>query len=241
VAVALLAFGAGALAGAVLVARYFHGDTAVVTLAPTGCDERTAAGRVTVYSTQRFGLTLPDGRELILVTPEMPGPCELGASPGVQRLRYRLEQARAGGTVPANIETDERTPQAAPLVFMAFAGFGLLSGLMMLAQWRADARRRRLGPAADQVPDVGPARRAAAGWFNLTGHAMVLVAGIAAVFSSDDGRVSTFRLFESITVACACYALAYALRGLLRLETFLILLIIGTGFGAAGWSVLMLG
>ena len=126
-------------------------------------------------------------------------------------------------------------------VFAAFGGFGLAGGLVLLARLRADARRARLGPAAAAPPAVAPGRRALARWFTLTGSVLVLVAGIATVFSGDAGQVSTFRLFESIAVACTCYALAFALRGQLRLETFLILLIIGAGFGAAGWSVLVTG
>ena len=35
--------------------------------------------------------------------------------------------------------------------------------------------------------------------------------------------------------------LLHVLRGVLRVETFLILLVIGAGFGAAGWSVLVTG
>jgi hypothetical protein len=143
--------------------------------------------------------------------------------------------------VAAELETDLRTPQTVPWVFVAFGSFGLLGGLVMLAQLRADARRARLGPAADAPPAVAPGRAAAARWFTLTGNVLVLVAGIATVISGDDGLVSTFRLFESIAVACACHAVAFALRGMLRLETFLILLIIGAGFGAAGWTVLVTG
>ena len=240
-AVALLALGAGGLAGAALVAKHFHVDTAVATLAPSGCIERTGTGAVSLHSTQRYGLLLPDGRELTLLGPELPGPCERSDPSKPQQLRYPRAAALAGGTVPAEVETDLRAPQAAPWVFVAFGGFGLLGGLVMLAQWRADARRARLGPGSDAPPAVSPGRSALAGWFILTGNVLVLVAGIATVFSGDGGLVSTFRLFESIAVACACYTLAFALRGVLRLETFLILLIIGGGFGAAGWSVLVMG
>lgn len=240
-AVALLAFGAGGLAGAGLTAKHFHVDTAVATVAASGCSERAAAGPVSLYSALRYGLVLPDGRELTLLAPELPGPCEHSAPAEPRRLRYQRADALAGGTVAADVETDPRVPQTVPWVFVAFGSFGLLGGLVMLAQLRADARRARLGPAADAPPAVAPARAAAARWFTLTGSVLVLVAGVATVFSSDDGLVSTFRLFESIAVACACYALAFALRGVLRLETFLILLIIGAGFGAAGWSVLVTG
>ena len=240
-AVALLALGAGGLGGAALVARHFHLDTAVVTLAASGCSERAGTGKVAVYRTQRFGLVLPDGRELTLLAPEQAGPCDGSAPPVEHRLRYLRAAALAGGVAAAEIETDPRTPHTAPWVFVAFGAFGLLGGLVMLAQLRADARRARLGPAADAPPDVGPGRTAAAGWIMLTGNVLVLVTGVATVFSGDDGTVSTFRLFESIAVACVCYAAAFALRGVLRLETFLILLIIGGGFGAAGWSVLVMG
>lgn len=240
-AVALLALAAGGLAGAALVARHFHADTAVATLPATGCSERAGTDAVSLYSTQRYGLVLPGGRELTLLAPERPGPCERGASAGPQRLRYPRAAAQAGGSVAAEIETDPRVAQAAPWVFLAFGGFGLAGGLVMLAQLRADARRARLGPAADQPPAVGPGRAALARWLALTANVLVLVAAIASVTSSDGGLVSTFRLFESITVACACHALAFGLRGVLRLETFLILLIIGGGFGAAGWSVLVTG
>lgn len=240
-AVALLALGAGGLGGAALVARHFHVDTAVVTLAASGCSERAGTGTVAVYRTQRYGLVLPDGRELTLLGPELPGACDNTAASVEDRLRYPLAAAQAGGAVPAEIETDTRAPHTAPWVFVAFGSFGLLGGLVMLAQLRADARRARLGPAADNAPDVGPGRAAAARWLTLTGNVLVLVAGIATVFSNDDHAVSTFRLFESIAVACVCHALAFALRGVLRVETFLILLIIGGGFGAAGWSVLVTG
>jgi hypothetical protein len=240
-AVALLAFGAGGLAGAGLTARHFHVDTAIATVSADGCSERTGTGEVSVHSTQRYGLVLPDGRELTLVTPESPGPCESNGSSPPERLRYPLAAAQAGGTVAADIETDTRAPRTVPWVFVAFGGFGLLGGLVMLAQLRADARRARLGPAADVVPAISPGRAAAARWIALTANVLVLVAGIGTVFSGDDSVVSTFRLFESVAVACGCHALAFALRGMLRLETFLILLIIGGGFGAAGWSVLTLG
>jgi hypothetical protein len=241
-AIALLAFGSGGLAGAGLTARHFQFDTAVVTLPASGCSERPdTSGQASVHSTQRYGLVLPDGRELTLVTPEQPGPCERTSSSFQQRLRYPLAAARSGGTVAAERETDTRAAHTVPWVFVAFGSFGLLGGLVMLAQLRADARRARLGPAADVPPAVGPGRTAAARWFTLTANVLVLVAGIGTVFSGDEGQVSAFRLFESIAVACACYALAFALRGVLRLETFLILLIIGGGFGAAGWSVLVPG
>jgi hypothetical protein len=240
-AVALLAFGAGGMAGAGLSARHFHVDTAVVTLAASGCSERPGTGSVSVYSTRRYGLVLPDGREATLVPPELPSPCEHTDSSFQQRLRYPLAAAQAGGTVAAELETDTRAPHTVPWVFVAFGSFGLLGGLVMLAQLRADFRRARMGPAADVPPAVAPGRAAAAGWFTLTANVLVLVAGIGAVFSGDDGPVSIFRLFESVAVACTCHAVAFALRGVLRLETFLILLIIGGGFGAAGWSVLTLG
>jgi hypothetical protein len=240
-AVALLAFGAGGLAGAGLTARHFHLDTAVATLSADSCSERTGTGQVSVHSMQRYGLVLPDGREVTLVTPESPGPCEHPGSSSPQRLRYPLAAAQAGGTVAAEVETDTRAPRSVPWVFVAFGSFGLLGGLVMLAQLRADARRARLGPAADAPRAVSPGRTAAARWIALMANVLVLVAGIGTVFSGDDSVVSTFRLFESVAVACACHALAFALRGALRLETFLILLIIGGGFGAAGWSVLALG
>ena len=240
-AVALLGLGAGGLAGAGLTAKHFHRDTAVATVAASGCSERADTGRVSLYSALRYGLVLPDGRELTLLAPEQPGPCERHASPVPQRLRYPRDAAQAGGSVAAELEPDPRTPKTVPWVFVAFGSFGLLGGLVMLAQLRADARRARLGPAADVPPAVAPGRAAAARWFTLTGNVLVLVAGIATVVSGDNGLVSTFRLFESIAVACACHALAFALRGMLRLETFLILLIIGAGFGAAGWSVLVTG
>jgi hypothetical protein len=240
-AVALLTFGAGGLASAGLSARHFHLDTAVATLASDSCSERAGTGPVSVYSTQRYALVLPDGRELRLVTPELPGPCERTPSSRQQRLRYPLAAAQAGGNVPAEVETDTRAPHTVPWVFVAFGSFGLLGGLVMLAQLRADARRARLGPAADVPPAVAPGRTAAARWFTRTANVLVLVAGIGTVFSGDDGPVSIFRLFESVAVASTCYTVAFALRGVLRLETFLILLIIGGGFGAAGWSVLTLG
>ena len=240
-AVALLAFGAGGLAGAGLTARHFHADTTVATLPASGCSERAGTGAVSLYSTRRYGLVLPDGRELTLLAPEQPGPCERAASSTPQQLRYPRAAARAGGSVAAELETDRRAPHTVPWVFAAFGGFGLLGGLVMLAQLRAAARRARLGPAADAPPAVAPERTALARWFTLTANVLVLVAGIAIVLSGDGGLVSTFRLFESIAVACACHALAFALRGRLRLETFLILLIIGGGFGAAGWSVLVTG
>jgi hypothetical protein len=91
------------------------------------------------------------------------------------------------------------------------------------------------------VPEVSAGAKSAAAWLKLTANVLVLVTGVATVFSSDDDVVSTFRLFASIAVACLCYGVSFALRRMLRLEIALTLLIIGAGFAAAGWSVLVLG
>lgn len=243
-AVALLALAAGGLGGAVQAARYFHHESTVVTLAASGCSERTGTESVSVHSMQRYGLVLPDGRELTLVTPEVPGPCERTASSAELRLRYPLAAARdahRGTPVPAEIEHDPRAAQAVPWVFAAFGSFGLLGALVMLATLRSDARRRRLGPQADVPPVVSAGRAAAARWVSLTASALVLVAVIGAVFSGDGGTVSLFRLFASVAVACVGYGIGFALRGTLRLETFLILLILVLGFTSAGWSALTWG
>lgn len=245
-ATALLSLAAGGLGGAAWVASYYRFESVSVVLARTGCTERSGPERRgqpgPPFSVDRFGFVTPEGRELTLLAPERGAPCADDARDAPRPLRYLRRLAAAPGVqeLPAQEDDDPRAAVAGPAVLAVFGGFGLLAGLFFVATARRQARIERLGPAADAPRPVGPVRRRLAVGLTVLGNLTLLGGVLAAAMADVPEETSTVWLFGAVAAACGVFVLAMAARRTLRLDVFLMWLIIGLGFGLAAWSVRVL-
>jgi hypothetical protein len=239
-AAGMLVFGLGGLVAAGSVASYFHLESVLVSVPPSGCIDRSALHpdprRPRAWSADLHLLLTPDGRERVLQTPDLAVACsgdppQPGTPPRLLRV-YKADLQKPGAEpIPARPEQEPRLPLAGPAVLAAFGAFWSLAGLFMLATALRDAR------AARPEPVVGPLRRRLSTWAVVAGNGAVFGGLLLSLFAPLDGPQSTMLLFGAIAAACGLWGLSLALRGQLRLDNALVLLILGGGFAAAAASV----
>lgn len=234
-ATALLSLAAGGLGGAAWVASFYHLETAVVSLARSGCINRPVSPgqRQRDWSADRFVLLTASGRELSLQTPDLPRRCDEAGRDEPRLLRYlKADAARPDAVVlSAHLETDPQLPIAGPAVLAAFGSFGLLAGLFFLAIGR------RRGAPARETPVLSPLRQRLGSSFTLAGNFTIFGAAMFAGFAEMSAERSAALVFGAVPLACLLYALGMAARRSLALDNGLILVIVGAGCGAAAWSV----
>ena len=234
---ALLALAAGGLGGAAWVASYYHLETAVVTLARSGCIVRPGSQRAPNWSADRFVLLTPGGREVSLQTPDVSRGCDESGRDEPRALRYlKADAARPDAELRgAEPETDPQLPIAGPAVLAAFGSFGLLAGLFFLGLGRQRVQVLRHGSATGPV--LSERRQSTASLLTQLGNFTIFGAGMAAGFGDFSTERSTQLVFGSVPLACVAYAAALAARRQLGLVKLMILLIVGSGCAAAAWSV----
>jgi hypothetical protein len=136
-----------------------------------------------------------------------------------------------GGGGPAVPETNQIGLVG---VFGAFGGFGALGGGIVLSS-ALEARR----PSATQP--VAPWRAKYAMALTVSGN-LVLLAGVVLGLVFDDDMVrGTHTMFRSVTIACACWFVASALGGGLKLAQALFFALLGGGFYLASESLRLFG
>jgi hypothetical protein len=134
---------------------------------------------------------------------------------------------------------DPRQPLAMLSVFGAFGGFGLLGGGVLLAS-AARERRERWGRERELVAVSGSRER----WgrtFTIAGNLAIMGCAISAAFMNLGAVQGIELVFGGVVGGCACFLLAFALKGRLTLEAALTLLLVGGGFGLALGAVNYLG
>jgi hypothetical protein len=120
------------------------------------------------------------------------------------------------------------------LVFAAWLAWTLWGGGVVLAS-ALEARR----PSATQP--VAPWRAKYAMALTVSGN-LVLLAGVVLGLVFDDDMVrGTHTMFRSVTIACACWFVASALGGGLKLAQALFFALLGGGFYLASESLRLFG
>lgn len=119
-------------------------------------------------------------------------------------------------------------------VFGAFGGFGALGGGVVLSS-ALEARR----PSAQKAVAAWRARYATA--FTVSGNLVLLAGVVLGMVFEDDVVRGTHTMFRSVTIACACWFVASALGGVLKLAQALFFVLLGGGFYLASESLRLFG